>query len=121
MNAVLELLQHPAMFTVEDEKKYYPDGLEGATTKNLFLRNKKGDRHYLVTIEGHKRADLQKLAEMLGEAGLSFASPDRMMKCLGLTPGSVSLFGLMNDKAHEVVVVMDEELLDAELINCHPN
>jgi len=112
--------KHPAVFTVEEANKYY-DTIPGTHTKNLFLRNKKGDKHYLVVIESSKRVDLGKLKQILGESKLSFASPERLKEHLNLTPGSVTPFGLIHDKDKKVQVIIDNDLWESEEINCHPN
>ncbi len=111
---------HPPVFTVEEAKKYSIN-IGAGETKNLFLRNDKGDKHYLVTLPGDKRADLKRLSVLLGESKLSFASPERLKQYLDLTPGSVSPFGLINDKSKEVIVVVDNDLLQFETLGYHPN
>lgn len=111
---------HEAAFTVEQAERIYGQ-LEGGKTKNLFLRNKKGKRHYLLVAEQHQTVDLKALRAELGESSLSFASPERLMKYLGLTPGSVSPFGLINDAEQEVVVLLDKSLLNLDFLNFHPN
>jgi len=78
--------EHPPVFTVEEAEEHWA-GIEGAHCKNLFLRNKKGNRHYLVVIESAKQADLRKLNGLLDEDRLSFGSPDRLRKHLGLETG----------------------------------
>jgi Ala-tRNA(Pro) deacylase len=83
--------------------------------------NQKGNRHYLVIIEHAKRADLRAVADQIGDGKLSFASPERLMTHLGLTPGSVSPFGLINDREHVVRVVLDRDLKSAERVSFHPN
>ncbi len=113
-------LEHPAVFTVEQAEKYW-GSITGAHCKNLFLRNKKGKRHYLAILESSKSADLKALTGQLGEDRLSFASPERLMRYLGLEPGAVSPFGLINDSQKEVRVVIDPDLKKAERINFHPN
>ncbi len=116
-----QLFEHPAVFTVEEADQHWGD-IPGGKSKNLFLRNRKGDTHYLVVVESNKRVDVKQLAERLQvTGGLSFASPERMMKCLGLTPGSVSLLGLLNDIERKVRVVVDEDLLEYDYLSCHPN
>ncbi len=110
---------HPAVFTVEEAQKHNRGG--GAHSKNLFLRNKKGDKHYLVILEASKRINLKKLAQSLNESDISFASPERLQKYLGLTPGAVSLFGLVNDSEKEVEVIVDTDLLEFETQGFHPN
>ncbi len=124
---VLEKLQiaytrytHPPVFTVEEAQQHWKE-VGGAHLKNLFLRNKKGNRHYLVILECSKNADLRKLNKNLGEDRLSFASPDRLNRILGLEPGAVSPFGLINDSRKEVIVIIDQDMKKAERVNFHPN
>jgi Ala-tRNA(Pro) deacylase len=112
--------EHPPVFTVEEAEKHWT-GIEGAHCKNLFLRNKKGNRHYLAIIESAKLADLRKLNTVLGEDRLSFGSAERLKRFLGLDPGSVSPFGLINDPNREVVVIVDQDLRRARYVNFHPN
>ncbi len=112
--------EHPPVFTVEEAVQHW-EGISGAHCKNLFLRNKKGDRHYLLIIEHTKRADLRTLTQQLGEDRLSFASAERLMRYLGLEEGAVSPFGLINDSQKEVQVVIDNNLKEAEQVNFHPN
>ena len=112
--------EHPPVATVVEAEKYWTD-LRGAHCKNLFLRNNKGNRHYLVVAEASRRVDLKALTRALGEDRLSFASPERLKRCLGLEPGSVSPFGLVHDADKEVRVVVDAGLKAAEKVNFHPN
>jgi Ala-tRNA(Pro) deacylase len=112
--------EHPPVFTVDQAEKHW-QGIPGAHCKNLFLRNKKGNRHYLVIAETSKPIDLRRLNEQLNEDRLSFGSPERLMRLLGLEPGSVSPFGLVNDAAKEVRVVIDRDLKKHPLVNFHPN
>lgn len=112
--------EHPPVFTVEEAEKYW-ENITGAHCKNLFLRNKKGKRHYLVILEGSKKVDLKELERQLGEDRLSFASAERLMRYLGLEQGAVSPFGLLNDAQKEVQVIIDHDLKNAESINFHPN
>lgn len=112
--------EHPPVPTVEDAERYWT-GIDATHCKNLFLRNQKGNRHYLVIIEWKKRADLRKVADQIGDGKLSFGSPERLMAHLGLTPGSVSPFGLINDREHAVRVVLDRDLKSAERLSFHPN
>ena len=112
--------EHPAVFTVEQAEEHWA-GITATHCKNLFLRNQKGNRHYLVILVATKRADLRAVADQIGDGKLSFASADRLMTHLGLTPGSVSPFGLINDQQHQVRVVMDSDLKTAERVAFHPN
>jgi Ala-tRNA(Pro) deacylase len=112
--------EHPAVFHAEDASKYW-NPIPGVQCKNLFLRNKKGDRHYLVVLEIARRADLKEIVKILGDDRLSFGSPERLMAELGLTPGSVSPFGLLNDPDGSVQVVIDQDLRGADRLIFHPN
>ena len=111
---------HPAVFNAEDAAKFW-DPIQGVQCKNLFLRNKRGDRHYLVVLEISKRADLKEIVKLVGDDRLSFGSPDRLMARLGLTPGSVTPFGLINDADGSVRVLIDQDLKGAERLIFHPN
>ena len=111
---------HPPVFTVEEAERYWAD-IPATHCKNLFLRNAKGSRHYLVVLRHDKRADLRAIAARLGDDRLSFASPDRLMRFLGLTPGAVSPFGLIHPAAREVIVVLDADLEATERVGFHPN
>ena len=114
------LHEHPPVFTVEEAEAHWA-GIEAAHCKNLFLRNQKGTRHYLVVLDHRKQADLKALAQKIGDDRLSFASPERLLKYLGLTPGSVSPMGLIHPGAREVIVVLDAGLLASERVGFHPN
>jgi len=114
------LHEHEAAFTVEQAERSYGH-LPGAHTKNLFLRNKRGDTHYLVIVPARKRVDLKTLRGMLGESALSFASPERLLAHLGVIPGSVTPLGLIHDTARAVTVVLDAALLREAALNFHPN
>jgi len=112
--------EHPPVYTVEEAEQHWED-IKGAHCKNLFLRNKKAKNHYLVIAKSEKRVDLRALTSRLGEDRLSFASPERMMRYLGLEPGAVSPFGLINDRENAVMVVIDQDLKEASHVNFHPN
>ena len=114
-----ERFDHAAVFTVSEAKRLSPE-MNGASTKNLFLRDKKGIRHFLVTVPQDKQVDLKELSSILEASRLSFASPDRLKTYLGIDPGSVSLLALLNDSEKKVEVFIDNELWDAETILCHP-
>jgi Ala-tRNA(Pro) deacylase len=120
LGIAFERHEHPPVPTVEDAERYWA-GIDATHCKNLFLRNQKGDRHYLVVLLHSKRADLRAVADQIGDGKLSFASPERLMKHLGLTPGSVSPFGLIHDRDHAVRVVLDRDLKSAERLSFHPN
>jgi Ala-tRNA(Pro) deacylase len=111
---------HPAAATVADAELYWSQ-IDAAHCKNLFLRNQKGDRHYLVILSAGKRADLRRVADQIGDGKVSFASPERLQKYLGVTPGSVSPFGLIHDVSRHVRVFIDQDLDHAGRISFHPN
>ncbi len=111
--------QHPPLFTVE-ESKALRGQLPGGHVKNLFVKDKK-DRMWLVTAEEDRAIDLKALGTLLGAQGrLSFGSPDRLMRHLGVSPGAVTPFGLVNDTAGAVRFVLDEALLRHAVLNFHP-
>jgi Ala-tRNA(Pro) deacylase len=111
---------HPPVFTVEEALVHWA-GIDATHCKNLFLRNKKGNRHYLVVAAHDRPVSIARVAEVAGDDRLSFASPERLMAHLGLTPGSVSPFGLINDTQHAVRVIVDAGLKDAVRVGFHPN
>ena len=115
-----EAYDHPAVFTSEDADKYWRD-IPATPVKNLFLRNKKGNREYLVILGIDKRADLRQLVKIIGDDRFSFGSPERLMQTMGLTPGSVSPFGLIHAGSGEVQVIIDADLRNADRRIFHPN
>lgn len=120
LGIAVERYEHPPVATVEEASRHWAD-IEATHCKNLFLRNQKGDRHYLVILPHSKRADLRAVADQIGDGKLSFASPERLMTHLGLTPGSVSPFGLIHPQARGVRVVVDRDLKSAGRLSFHPN
>ena len=112
--------EHPPVFTVDQALEHWA-GIDAVHCKNLFLRNKKGDRHYLVVAEHATPIDIGAVAARVGESRLSFASAERLAAHLGLTPGSVSPFGLINDRARGVRVLVDGRLRSAARVGFHPN
>ena len=120
MGVAYTAYDHPPIFTGEDAALHWKD-IPGTGIKNLFLRNKKGDRHYLVILAVDKQADLRQLVKAIGDDRLSFGSPERLMSQLGVTPGSVSVFGLLHEGSRSVEVIVDDELRSAERLIFHPN
>ena len=110
---------HKAVYTVDESKKYSPK-LDGASTKNLFLRDRKGIRHFLIALPEDKNVDLKKLSKKLVSSRLSFASPERLKKYLGIEPGSVSLLALANDDMKNVEAYIDKDIWCQKSILCHP-
>ena len=111
-------LDHPAVFRV-GEGDEIKAALPGAHTKNLFLKDGKGQL-WLISAEGHTPIDLKRLPAVIGSARLSFGNAALMEETLGVTPGSVTAFGLINDTGKRVRFVLDAVLADAEVVNFHP-
>ncbi|HDO1311188.1 prolyl-tRNA synthetase associated domain-containing protein [Aeromonas veronii] len=112
-------IDHPPVFTCEEASKLLPD-LPAAKTKNLFLRDPKSKRLFLVVTPEESRVDLKALATALGVKRLSFGSPERLDAVLGLTPGSVTLLAMVRDREKAVELVVDEAIWQAEQVQCHP-
>src|SRR3989344_788596 len=117
-NISFERFDHPAVFTTEESSKLPP--MPGAGTKNLFLRDDKGSRFFLASVPHEKRVSLKDLGKILGTKKLSFGSPEMLKQYLGVEPGSVTLLGLIHDADHRVEVIIDQELWNAQQIQCHP-
>ena len=113
-----QTVDHPPVFTAEEAKALRGE-IAGSHTKNLFLRNKKGAMWLVVCLEDRK-VDLKDLGERLGAGRLSFGSAERLMKYLGVVPGAVTPFGVINDKEGAVRVALDRKILEHEPLNFHP-
>lgn len=109
---------HPAVFTVAESTEV-ERSIPGAHTKNLFLKDAKGSL-YLVTALALTAIDLKTLPKAIGSARLSFGKPDLLLEVLGVAPGSVTAFALVNDADRRVAMVLDAELMKHDIINCHP-
>lgn len=119
-----ELYEHPPVHTVEEANaaiERHPQLGDVGHTKNLFLCNKKGDAHYLLVATADTDVDLGAVSRELGESRLSFASERRLEKYLGVAPGSVSPFALINDQEHAVTVLIDRRLNEHDTLGFHPN
>lgn len=128
-----QIYHHPPLPTIEEALEYWKN-IDSTHCKNLFFRNHKGNRHYLVSFECHKNLDIHALEQALHQGKLSFASPERMDRCLGVRPGSVCAFGLIHDmnigaeadskelfeNGHRVKYFLDEDLLKSEKVAFHP-
>ena len=114
-----ERYDHPAVYTVEDVKRLVPP-LPAAKTKNLFLRDHKGKRHFLVIVPADKRVDIKALNTLVGSSRLSFGSADRLKKFLGVDPGSVTILALINDPDHTVELIIDQSLWEQQAFQFHP-
>jgi len=114
-----ERYDHQAVFTCEQAQELVPD-IPAAETKNLFVKDKKSRRHFLVVTSYEKSVDLKVLSKLLGTSGLSLASSDRLQAFLGVEPGSVTLLALANDAQAAVEVILDEGVWQANALRCHP-
>jgi Ala-tRNA(Pro) deacylase len=114
-----QVVEHAPVFTIDDALALGPL-IAGAMTKNVFLRDAKGLRHFLVVMPHDRRADLQALAHMLSASKLSMGSPERLLKHLGITPGAVSVFAVINDAGAAVQLIVDAAIWRAERIQAHP-
>lgn len=110
---------HPPVFTCEEELRHVPES-GAARTKNLFMRDRRGRRHLLLVTLCSKSVSIADFTETSGADRLSFASPERLMKHLGVEPGSVTLLGLVNDAAHAVELFIDMDVWRAPSIHAHP-
>ena len=111
-------LDHPAVFRVEEGQEIKA-ALPGGHTKNLFLKDAK-DQLWLISALGETRIDLKRLPGVIGSAKLSFGREEILYDALGVRPGSVTLFALINDPAHRVRVVLDKALFEHKTVNFHP-
>jgi Uncharacterized conserved protein len=115
-----EYHEHPPLATIEDAKIHWKNYNSGRC-KNIFFRNHKGDRHYLVILEHLRQLNIRDLEKRLKQGKLTFASDQRLKKYLGVEPGSVSPFGLINDAVKHVHLFIDEKLNEFDRLTFHPN
>lgn len=120
LNISYDIYEHPPLDTIAIAQKYWKD-IDATHCKNLFFRNHKGNRHYLCIIKDTTPFNLKPLEKKLKQGKLSFGSEKRLEKYLGVKPGSVSPFGLINDLDHHVHLFIDQELKKAEKVSYHPN
>ncbi len=120
LNIPFEYYEHPALPNIEIAKKYWR-GINTTKCKNLFFRNHKGNRHYMVILEHTNNLAIKDLEKLLRQGKLSLASEKRLDKYLKIKPGSVSPFALIHDNENHVHVFLDENLKNAEKISFHPN
>jgi Ala-tRNA(Pro) deacylase len=114
-----DMVEHEAVFTIEEALRAVPH-IDGIKTKNVFIRDAKGNRHMLVVVSYDKRIDLVELARVLPSTKLSMGSIDRLQKHLGVTPGAVSIFAVVNDPEQKVELIVDEPVWQAAHVQGHP-
>lgn len=111
--------EHPPLFTVEDSRALRGD-IPGGHTKNLFVKDKK-DNVFLLTVDEHAEVDLKTIHTRIGGSGrVSFGKPELLMELLGVKPGSVTIFGLINDTGGRVTAYLDAGLMENGIVNGHP-
>lgn len=120
LGVTFEYHEHPPAHTVDEAAKYW-EGIDSTHCKNLFFRNHKGNRHYLVILEYTRQLNIHDLEKLLRQGKLTFASPERMMRFLNVLPGSVSPFGLLHDTEKHVHLFIDSTLKQAHHLSFHPN
>ena len=119
LGITVSTLRHPPLFTVADSQSLRGE-IPGGHTKNLFLKDKK-DNYFLVTVDEEALVDLKQIHHLIGAAGrVSFGKPEKLMELLGVVPGAVTVFGLVNDARQEVKLVLDAALMQNAVINAHP-
>ena len=111
--------KHPPLYTVGDSQALRGE-IAGGHTKNLFLKDRK-DNFFLVTVDEDAEVDLKQIHHLIGASGkVSFGKPEALMELLGVVPGAVTVFGLINDTVGKVKLVLDSALMENDIINAHP-
>lgn len=118
-NIKYELVNHPPALTTEEADEYVK-GKEGVLTKTLFMAGKKDKKFYLFITDDKKRINIKKMNEIVGNK-LHFGKKQDLLSKLGLKPGAVSIYGLLNNKEHDINVYIDEEITKEKIITFHPN
>ena len=114
----VETHNHGPVATAADIDPLY-EAIPGAHCKNLFVKNKRND-YYLITMLDHQKLDLKKTAALLDVQRFSFASDERLLEKLGVTPGSVTPFAVINDPHNDVHVILEQDMMQHEILNFHP-
>lgn len=115
-----EMIEHPPAFTTEEADRFI-EGIEGARTKSMFLTNKKKTAFYLLIMDDARQLDMNAFKEIVETNRIKMASPDALMEKLKLTPGAVSIFGLLNNTNRDVQVYFTREVLSEARMSFHPN
>ncbi len=110
--------EHPAVYTVEEAELHH-EGIEGVHSKNLFFKDKKKNMFLVVTLSD-KPIRIKEVAQKIGAKNMSFAKPDLLAEVLGIIPGAVTPFAIINAENHDVKVILDEQMMENELLNFHP-
>lgn len=119
MNISYDIVNHLPAWTTEDADKYI-EGRDGVRSKTIFMAGKKNRSFYLIVLDENKRLDIKGLNEKIGDR-LHFGKEEHLKDKMGLVPGMVSIFGLLNNKDHDIKVYIDKNLLEQSIITFHPN
>lgn len=120
LNIGFQQVNHPPALTTEEADKYI-EGMEGVRTKTMFLTNKKKTDWFLVVMDDLKRLDMERFEEIAQTKRVKMASPESLMEKMGLPPGTVSIFGLLNNEDHDIKVYFDKEIMGEKIMTFHPN
>lgn len=115
-----QVVEHPPALTTEEADAYI-EGLEGGRTKSMFLTNKKKTAFYLLIMDDRKQLDMELFKELVGANRIRMASSDSLMEKMSLPAGTVSIYGLLNNKEKDIQVYFDEEILSEAILTFHPN
>ena len=121
INIKYKLVEHTPVYTIEEMDALGEIFDNAKICKNLFLRDQKGKRHFLIVLPEEKRVELSKISEKINSTKLSFASSERLKKYLKVEPGSVTPLAIINDESNSVEMFIDEELKNEKLLGVHPN
>ena len=119
LNIKYDIVNHPAVFTTDEEDKYI-EGMDGVPSKTMFMAGKKDKNFYLFVLNDTKRLDIKKLNNLIGDK-LHFGKEDDLKQKMNLVPGMVSIFGLLNNKDHDIKVFIDKAITYENKITFHPN
>ena len=115
-----KIVEHKPAYTTEEADKYI-EGYDGVRTKTMFICNKKKTNYYMIIMDDSKRLDMNKFKEIVSEKQLKMASEEALKEKLGIEPGMVSPFGLLNNDEKDVKICMDKEIITEEILTFHPN
>ena len=120
LNIEFELVEHEAAFTTEQADKYI-EGIEGVRTKTMFLTDKKKTQWFLLVMDDVNRLDMARFEEITGAKRMKMASAESLLEKMGLTPGSVSIFGLLNNADRDINVYIEKAIINEARMSFHPN
>ena len=120
MGIQFKIVEHEPAYTTEEADKYI-EGHDGVRTKTMFICNKKKTNYYMIIMDDSKRLDMNKFKEIVSEKQMKMASEEALKEKLGIKPGMVSPFGLLNNDEKDVKIYMDKEIITEDIMTFHPN